>query len=64
MKSRRITRVKMPAIYADLRVERTRTGARITVGTTHFHLSAAEAVRLADTLVDATEKPQKETPNV
>ena len=60
MKSRRITRVKMPAIYADLRVERTGGGARITVGTTHFHLSAVEAVRLADTLVDATERTTDE----
>lgn len=51
----RISRVKIPATFADLKVEATPDGARIIIGTTHVHLKRALAVAVADALIDATE---------
>lgn len=56
----RISRVKIPATFATLKVDTTKDGALITLGSTHLYLSREKAMSLADALVDAAET--KETP--
>lgn len=54
--SSHITRVRIAPRFADLKVEPVEKGARLSIGNVHVHLSPRDARRLADALVDATEK--------
>ncbi len=56
MMTSHITRVRIAPRFADLNVEPTSKGARLSIGNVHVHLSPRDARRLADALVDTVEK--------